>query len=159
MKLSEHFTEEEMTRSDVATRLSLDNTPPPQVRFHLEALCRTILEAVRAHFDRRVRVSSGYRSPAVNAQVGGNPHSAHCHGEAADFEVDGVSNLAVAKWIAGSDLPFDQVILEFHRAGDPHSGWVHVSYRSTVSRGPNRREVWVASRDASGKLVYTSGLP
>lgn len=156
MRLSENFTLAELTRSDTAVRLGINNRPSQAVIENLASLCTHILEPVRKQFGRIVRVTSGYRSPELNLAVGGNPKGSHPDGEAADFEVDDTSNLAVARWIAASQLPFDQVILEFHIEGDPSSGWVHCSHRRSR---PNRREVITALRKANGGTEYRSGLP
>jgi len=65
--------------------------------------------------------------------IGGSSLSQHTRGEAADFEVPGVPNLEVARWIR-DNLVFDQLILEFYRPGQPNSGWVHCSYRIDRAR-------------------------
>jgi zinc D-Ala-D-Ala carboxypeptidase len=155
MKLSEHFTLAELTRSDTAARYGIDNAPSAQVIDALSALCATMLEPIRANFKRSVRVTSGYRSPELNKRIGGNPVGSHPLGEAADFEIDGIDNLTAAEWIANSALPFDQLILEFYIKGDPRSGWIHVSHKANK---PNRRSVLTAYR-AGGKTVYQKGLP
>jgi zinc D-Ala-D-Ala carboxypeptidase len=157
MNLSPHFTLAEMTRSQQATRMGLDNIPTPEAYAALRYLCRGLMEGVRALVGAPLRVSSGYRSPAVNRAVGGSPSSQHQAGEACDFEVDGVSNLDVAKRIVASDLQFDQLILEFYSPLDLHAGWVHIS---DVSGRVRRRQVLTATRRASdGKVVYSPGLP
>lgn len=84
---------------------------------------------MRDHFAKPVTVSSGYRSPKVNAKAGGASTSQHVRGQAADMEIPGVSNYEVALWIS-KNLDFDQLILEFYTPGEPNSGWVHVSYNS-----------------------------
>jgi len=65
MQLSKHFTLEEMTRSMVAARRGIDNTPGAGDIKNLENLCYIILEPVRAKFDLPISVSSGYRSEAL----------------------------------------------------------------------------------------------
>jgi len=152
MLASEHFTYAELTRSQAATRASLPNQPSRLARTALETLCNYILEPVRANFGP-VHVSSGYRSPAVNALIGGSSSSQHMKGEAADIECAIVSNLVLAKWIRDT-LDFDQLILEFYNENDPRAGWVHVSYRA---KG-NRNESLVA-RSVNGKTAYSKGLP
>jgi zinc D-Ala-D-Ala carboxypeptidase len=148
MRLSENFTLAEFTKSQTAIRNGIPNDPTTE---HLEAmkvLCEFILEPLRAHFGRPVRLSSGYRSTRLNRAVGGSTTSQHSKGEAADLEIPGVANDRVAKWIRGN-LPFDQVILEFYHSGDPNSGWVHVSY------GPRNRRQALTTSDGR---VYKSGL-
>ena len=58
MQLSKHFTLEEMTRSMVAARKGIDNTPGAGEIKNLENVCYEILEPVRAHFDKPIMISS-----------------------------------------------------------------------------------------------------
>jgi hypothetical protein len=67
--------------------------------------------------------------------IGSRSTSQHAKGEAADFEVPGVANIELARWIRDT-LDFDQLILEFHDPDDPTAGWVHCSYRA----GGNRKQ-------------------
>lgn len=142
MRLSEHFTLSEFTKSQTANRSGLTNEPSNESRANLAALCHGVLEPIRRYFKRPVRISSGYRSPQLNKAIGGSSHSQHCKGEAADIEVPGISNKGVATWIA-NNLSFDQLILEFYVEGEPSSGWVHVSYRNPEK---NRKQVLQAVR-------------
>jgi zinc D-Ala-D-Ala carboxypeptidase len=127
MKLSEHFSLREMTRSQTAKRLDIDNTPDAVVIENLRALCVYVLEPVRNHFAVPFSPSSGYRSPQLNKAIGSSSKSQHIKGYAADFEIPGVSNHDAAKWIVGN-CSYDQLILEFHDKEDPNSGWVHCSF-------------------------------
>ena len=127
MKLTPHFTLAEMTKSMTALRKGIDNTPPLHIVQSLRILCREVLEPVRKHFETPFSPSSGYRSPELNAEVGGSDKSEHVLGEAVDFEVPGISNFMLALWIA-ENLEFGQLILECYTPGDDNSGWVHVSY-------------------------------
>lgn len=145
MKLSPHFTLEEMTFSQTAARREIDNTPPTLELGALRMLCLEVLEPIRMHFDRPVRVSSGYRSPALNAAIGGAASSQHCRGEAADITVPGVSNIDLAQWIM-RNLRYDQLIYEFGR-------WVHVSYRF----GRLRHQELTAQL-AKGRVQYLPGI-
>lgn len=127
MKLSQNFTLAEFTRSQTAIRKGIDNTPTAAHLAAMKLLCVKVLEPVRAKFGP-VRLSSGYRSLALNRAIGGATSSQHSKGEAADFEVSGVSNLEVAKWME-AHLNYDQLILEYWKPSDPNAGWIHVSYR------------------------------
>lgn len=149
MLVSEHFSLKELTKTEVRK----DNTAPPNVIANLQALCKNVLEPVRAHFKLPVTVNSAYRSPAVNAAVGGSKTSQHMYGEAADIEISGVDNITLARWIT-QNVPFDQVILEFYTPGQPTSGWVHVSFRASG----NRKEILTAARTGRG-THYSKGLP
>jgi len=157
MMLSENFALSEFTTSQTAARLRIGNVPGAAEIAAMALLCEKVLEPVRAHFDRPVVLSSGYRSPALNEAVHGSDSSQHIKGEAADIEVPGISNVALAEWIRDR-LAFDQLILEFYTRGQPTSGWVHVSYRE-----PCRGQVLTAAREyhrVTGKLmtVYMNGL-
>lgn len=133
MKLSEHFSLEEMTKSQTGARKGIDNTPPPEVIENLKLLCENVLEKVRIHFGRPVIVNSGYRGPKLNKAIGGAKKSQHLTGQAADIEVPGVDNNVLFCWIK-DNIVFDQVILEYHKKGVPDSGWVHVSWNSKGNR-------------------------
>ena len=155
MNLSPHFTLWEMCKSSTAKRLGLANTPGDAEIAALVALCENALEPIRAQIKKPIRINSGYRSPELNRAIGGSKTSQHCKGEAADLEIWGVSNLDLARFIRGSSIPFDQLILEHHdpEAG-PNSGWVHLSHRATDNRG----QVLTASR-VNGRTVYARDLP
>lgn len=132
MKLSAHFSLEEFTISSKALSMGVKNTPTPP---HLDNLKRLAerMEAVRALFNRPIEITSAYRNPQVNAAVGGVPTSAHALGHAADFHVDGVTDLEASKRIRDSGLKFDQLIYEKSRC-------VHISFdprlRGQVLRQP-----------------------
>lgn len=154
IRLSPHFTLAEMT----ATSHKLPNVPNPDEVKALTALCLNVLEPVRAHFGKAVRVNSGFRSQQVNAAVGSKPSSQHRKGQAADIEIEGVSNADLAKWIRDT-LPFDQVILENYRKGVAGSGWVHVSWSGTAKRGGSKgvNSVLTMTLGTHG-ATYTSGI-
>ncbi len=139
MKLTDHFTLEELTHSQTAARLGLDNEPPPDV---VDALTRTAhgLEMVRVLLQAPILVSSGYRSPKVNRAVGGASNSQHILGEAADFTAPGFGDpTEIVRAIMRSTrpIPYDQLIVEFGR-------WVHISF----SRSP-RHQALVIDHDGT----------
>lgn len=117
--LTEHFTLEELTLSEYAIRHGLDNVPGAEQRANLTRLCATCLEPVRVWAAAPVVVSSGFRAPQVNLGIGSLATSAHPDGRAADFTVPSKPLVEVYEWIAGSDLPFDQLIYEYDR-------WIHL---------------------------------
>lgn len=118
MKLSDHFTLEEMTFSETAVRNHIDNTPLPAQQSNMEHLAESLLEPIHAAFGM-VRVTSGYRCLAVNRLVGSKDTSAHVDGRAADIQTASMRPLAFAHAILELDLPFDQLIHEF-------GSWVHI---------------------------------
>ena len=152
MHLTKNFTLEELTKSETALRFDLDNEPNDEQLANLVALCECVLQPVRDHFGKGVKVNSGLRTPEVNAKVGGSKTSDHCKGMAADIEIPGIANAELAQWIT-ENLEFRQVILEFYTPGIPDSGWVHVSYNS----GDNKKQVLTATKQ-NGKTVYLTGL-
>lgn len=152
MKLTDNFSLAEMTKSDTALRLNMDNTPGLEEIENMTRLCECVLQPVRNHFGKGVKVNSGFRHPNVNAKVGGSKTSDHCKGMAADIEIPGVANADLAKWIV-DNLEFRQVILEFYTPGVPDSGWVHVSYNPS----DNKKQVLTATKK-EGKTVYLNGL-
>ena len=133
MKLSKNFSLDELTKSQTALRMGIDNEPTPGDLYNLSQLCDNILQPVREHFGKPVTVSSGYRSVALCEAIGSSAKSQHAKGEAADFEIMGIDNKEVAVWIR-DNLNFDQLILEFYKDGEPSSGWIHCSY-SDNNRG------------------------
>jgi zinc D-Ala-D-Ala carboxypeptidase len=151
-KLSPNFSLSEMIKSETAARRDLDNTPGETEVENLRKLAENVLQPVRNHYARGVKVNSGYRAPDVNAAVGGSRTSDHCKGQAADIEIPGVANADLAQWIV-DNCDFRQVILEFYTPGVPDSGWVHVSY----VEGDNKKQVLTAMKE-NGKTVYKTGL-
>ena len=152
MNLTTNFSLAEMIRSDTALRLDLPNTPSQEQITNMQKLAFNVLQKVRDHFAKGVKVNSGFRHPDVNAKVGGSKTSDHCRGMAADIEIPGVANAELAQWIV-NNLNFRQVILEFYTPGVPDSGWVHVSYNPA----DNKKQALTATKK-DGKTVYLLGL-
>jgi len=148
MKLTANFSLNELTKSQTAERKGIDNTPSPTHQENLKLLCTSILQPVRDHFSKVVTISSGYRSPELCTAIGSKITSQHARGEAADFEIFGVSNKSLADYI-DSELHYDQLILEYWNESDPNSGWVHCSF----SEGNNRKQYLRAYKE-DGKTKY-----
>lgn len=144
--LSPNFTLEELT----ITNQRIDNTPDAKSLNNLKALA-VLLESIRSLVGAPIRVTSGYRSPAVNKAVGGSLTSAHSKGLAADINVKGLTSTQLATKIRDSGLKFDQLILEFPNTS---STWVHIG----LSEGTLRQQVLTAVRNKSGKTEYLTGL-
>ncbi|MDO7598328.1 MAG: D-Ala-D-Ala carboxypeptidase family metallohydrolase [Flavobacteriaceae bacterium] len=133
MKLSGHFSLAELTKSQTATRKGIDNKPTLEHIENLTELCVQILEPTRRNFGKPMVITSGYRSEELCEAIGSKSTSQHAKGEAADFEMFGVDNKELAKYIK-NNLVFDQLILEFYNPDDPSSGWVHCSYSKEENR-------------------------
>ena len=148
MKLTNNFSLLELTKSQTAERKGIDNTPSPEHQENLKSLCTAILQPVRDHFSKVVTISSGYRSPELCVAIGSSTKSQHASGCAADFEIFGVSNKALADYV-DSELHYDQLILEYWKESDPNSGWVHCSF----SQGNNRKQYLRAYKE-NGSTKY-----
>ena len=97
---------------------------------------------------RALQDASGYRSPALNAAVGGAANSQHLTGQAADFICPGFgSPREIVAAVVRSSIPYDQVIEEFTGA-DGTGGWCHISF------APNARKQALLI-DQDGTRVWT----
>ena len=152
MKLSEHLSLSEVTRSESAKRKGISNMPTEAHIANFKLLAENIFEPIRNHFRCPIIISSGYRSKELNAAIGGSATSQHCSGEAIDIDMDGtpngVTNRMVFDYIK-DNLEFDQLIYEFGDSNNPD--WVHVSYETT---GNQRKQILRASR-VNGKTTYS----
>jgi len=147
-QLTDHFTLAELTQSQTAARRGIDNEPTQAIVVNLTRTAQ-VLEQVRTLLGgKSILVSSGYRSPALNAAVGGARDSAHLQGLAADFTCPGYGTpLDVARKIAASNIAFDQVIQE--------GTWVHIGLAPAGRRA--RGEVLTA-KFGPGPTTYMNGL-
>jgi hypothetical protein len=143
--MTEHFSLDEFTASQEATRHGINNKPSEKVVENLRMLA-ALLEQVRELLGGgAIRISSGYRSLALNRHIGSNDTSAHVRGWAADFTCPSFGTpIEVAKKIAGSNLKFDQMIYE--------GTWIHISCDPK-----NRRQLLTASFKG-GKAFYKEGI-
>jgi len=145
MKLSLHFDLDEFTLSQTAVRLGIRNDPPPAVIENLRRLARS-LETVRVILGGAIIVSSGYRSPELNAAVKGSKESAHMRGLAVDFTAPSYGTpKECALAIIRSDLIFDQVIWE--------GAWVHFA----LAESEPRRDILTATFGPLG-VSYGRGI-
>lgn len=138
-RLAPHFTLAELT----TTKTGIPNRPPPALEDNLRRLAVDVLEPLREQVGR-IKVHSGYRSPAVNRAVGGSSTSDHLTGRAADIRPTQASleeAWGVLLQLMAHGLPVDQAIR--------YPGHIHVSYRDAP-----RREVYTrqGSRLVRGQL-------
>ena len=151
MKLSKNLSLSEITKSNTAIRLGIDNSPSKEDLKRLQLVAEKIFQPLRDHFKRPINVSSGYRGPKLNKAIGGSTNSQHMIGEAMDIDNDVFgkpSNMEIFNYIR-ENLPFDQLI--FEGGTDKNPAWVHVSY---TERYPNRREV-LRMQVVNGRTVYS----
>lgn len=116
--MTPHFTLAEFTR----TGTGLPNEPMPSHVAALTSLCLHVLEPIRTLLGVPLRVTSGFRSSAVNAAIKGAAGSQHLKGEAADIVPVGMDVETAMARIAAARIPVDQLIVY------PRGGFIHVSY-------------------------------
>lgn len=146
MRLSKNFVLSEITRSNTARRLNISNAPNKDHLRSLQILIRDLIQPMRDALGP-IRISSGYRNPALNRAIGGSRKSQHCKGEALDIQFwkDGkMCNEEVYKWVIKEGIEFDQMINEFDFA------WIHISLKD---KG-NRKQVLEAYHDEDGDTKY-----
>jgi zinc D-Ala-D-Ala carboxypeptidase len=132
--LSEHFTLDELVLSQTAAREGIDNTPAPEIVRNLRRLAETLEDVRDVLGGVPILISSGYRSPALNAAIGGAKNSRHMLGLAADLTAPSFGTvMQVARAIATSDIVYDQVIHEF-------GTWVHFGL-SPDGEAPRRQRL------------------
>ena len=148
MMLSKNFSLEELTRSDIAARKGLDNTPNEAEIANLKRLA-AFLEEVRATLITPILINSGYRSKAVNDAVGSHDGSQHRLGCAADIRVTNRTPEGLMLAIYESKLQYDQLLLEF--ADGKGGGWVHISIPNVAGGKPRKQALKIGR---GGTFVY-----
>jgi len=133
VRLSEHFTLAEMTRSQMASRHGIDNKPNDIQLENLKTLAKG-MELVRTKLDSLpIIISSGFRCEALNDLLGSKRTSQHIMGLACDFTCDRYAHVGrVFEVIADSSIPFNQLILEYN-------SWIHIAF--PVEGDEPRRQV------------------
>lgn len=151
MKISEHISYIEATKSSIASKLGIDNTPNTSQLLNMKELAYNVFEVIRDYFKTPIYVSSFYRSSELNKVLKGAKNSQHLCNNGAAIDVDAdiygnISNLDIFFYIL-DNLKFDQLILEDVR--NNNAGWVHVSY----NKGKNRNKALLMYRE-EGKTKY-----
>lgn len=129
--ISKYFTWGEVLFSQTASRKGIDNTPTPEVQEVLKVTARR-MDEVRELLGHPVHVNSWYRSPKLNAAVGGSGKSQHMKGEAVDWTCSGFGSPAeCAEAVMASGIQFDQLLIEFPQSPSP---WCHISFTDNPRR-------------------------
>jgi len=155
MNLSDHFSLEEATHSDTATRLGISNQPNAQQLENMK-VAAIGMEKIRELLASPINVNSWIRLPEVNVAVGGSKVSSHMDGWAIDFTCKGFGTpLEVCKAIEKSNIKFDQMIYEFGE-----KGWTHISFapemrqqKLTIFRPQNKYAIGILTQDEYNKTV------
>ena len=148
--ISNHISYKEGTHSNTATRRNIDNIPNDYQLANMNAVALNIFEPLREWAGGPIKINSFFRSPDLNAAIGGSSKSQHCEGRAIDVDdtFGNKTNAEMYNYIK-ENLNFDQLIWEF--GNDTNPDWVHVSY---VSNDQNRNRCLKAER-VNGKAVYS----
>ncbi len=149
--LSAHFSWREANISDTAKEKGLNNTIPDAL---LENVIDTAgqLELVRTELGSGpLRICSWYRSPAVNAAVGGAKTSYHMRGLAVDFKPTTVGLKVAFEIIARCKIQFDQLIQEHTASG---ANWIHIGF-AEPGHAPRRDIMRASGATLGGKMVFT----
>ena len=156
MRLSKNFTLKELTRSNTALRLGIDNEPSKEGILKLTLLATSLLQPLRNAVGS-LRITSGYRSPQLSEVIGSSSNSQHCRYEAVDMQYvkrGKMDNIKIYDALIDLDLDYDQCILEFGNATehiDPtEPAWIHLSWKVV----DNRRQTLVAYKDENNKTKY-----
>ena len=144
-KLSEHFTYEELTRSDTAVRLGIENTPNDAEIENLKRLATLLEEVKKAVGGKPVMINSGFRSKPVNDAVGSKDTSQHRLGCAADLTIPGMKPREVVEACIAAKVPFDQIILEF-------DSWTHISVPNAPGMQPRGQRLII---DKQGTRAFS----
>lgn len=132
-----HFTISELLHSDTAIRRGLWNGATLEAEENLRSLVEQVLDPLREHYGKPIRVTSGYRCPRLNSLVGGSPNSQHMRGEAADIVARCTDDNILLGRLIEALGHFDQLVYEqCDPKGNPR--WIHVSYKPN---GWNRKQV------------------
>ena len=122
-----YFTLTELTRSDTAEKMHIDNTPNNVQIKALEQLVNNVLDPAREKLGSPIRVTSGFRCDRLNKLVGGARNSSHTKGQATDITC--YDNLKLIRIL--QNLTFDQLIWE---KGKGQPLWIHVSFSNRNRR-------------------------
>lgn len=117
---------EEFSASETAAKYGIVNQiTTTEQRDAIFALVRKVLQPLRDIYQKPMKINSGFRTPALNARVGGVATSQHCKGEAADIETGNHTEsyrlARLAKTTPAIFREIDQMIL--------YPTFVHFSHR------------------------------
>ena len=123
-----YFTINELTHSDTAIALGIENKPNHKITEHLVQLIEELLDPLREAWGSAIKVTSGYRCAKLNNVLkGSSPTSAHLVGFAADLVPCNGSitefKKFVVKWLKENNIAFDQCLCETNGQGKQ---WVHL---------------------------------
>lgn len=140
-----YFKYSEFTRSDVASRLGINNIPKSEdIWNRIQELTINCLDPIREYFGK-IRILSGYRTPTLCKKIGSTSNSNHTRGEAADIEPidNSIKLIQIFNWIF-QNLEFRELILEY-----APMGWIHIAYR----KNENIKQLKLKDKSRNYKIV------
>ena len=121
-----YFTLKEFSHSDTAVSLGIDNTATPSAVPLMVELIDRVLDPIREHWGLPIRVTSGYRCPELNAEVGGVEDSYHMDGCAADISAhDPERNVELMSLIRAMQLIGRIALTECYLG--PKARYIHIA--------------------------------
>lgn len=144
-RLSTNFTLGEMIASDTAKKKGIDNTPTLADIYHMEELCKYLLQPIRDAWGKPIKITSGYRCYKLNKAVGGSNTSVHMRGWGADIKptsgtIKEFEDFLIQFFKDHPEIRFDQCIRE--KSGS--TKWVHLGYKSNL--GGQRMQIFDISK-------------
>ena len=144
--ISKHITFAEATHTSV----NLPNIPDKATIRNMQHIAQTVFEPLRYHLgDKPIKITSFFRSVAVNKSIGGAATSQHVTGQAMDLKGIHCTNADIFNYIA-ENLPFDQLIWEHGTNAEP--AWVHVSLKLSGNRYQKLKAIKVNGRTKYEKM-------
>lgn len=156
--VTENFNFKELIYSNTAEARGIDNTPNDTVHKNLVESCINLWQPVRDILGAPMKISSGYRGPALNKIIGGSSTSAHTHGYAIDFTCPGFGTTKeVVKKIVTEmkrlGIKWDQVILEYPKSAN---SWIHLGYKNRI--GQQRQQVLIIDKGTGYRTLDVNKL-
>ena len=145
IKTPQHFTLEELLKSQTALDKKIPNLPSWEV---VENLRETAfdLDQIREDVGAAINVSSGFRCEELNKAVDGSPTSVHRNGDAIDFQCPtmtfGNFGEKVVNSVKRRGLKFDQLIIESEKKSGKK--WLHYGRRNNA--GLQRMQIKVMEK-------------
>lgn len=149
-KITENFTLQECLHSDTAIRKGIDNSPSEKNYQNIVWFLENVLQPIRDAYKKPIKITSMYRSRALNTAIGGSPSSAHMKGLAVDIQVSNPTHMM--KFLSENMKKFniDQLISEFpDAAGVPK--WIHIGSSNTSKL----RYQILTAKSVNGRTVYS----
>jgi zinc D-Ala-D-Ala carboxypeptidase len=146
-QISNHFTYGQLVATEHRDLIQKNFDEGKQYLNNMITWCKIIGEPIIDLIGIIPHINSCFRCLDLNKAVGGSLTSQHMMAEAGDTTYDESESLTtVFNTIAGSNIPFGQLIYEF-------SSWIHVSYEDKINH-PNKIGQKFITKIVNGKTEY-----